>query len=476
MDAGRAAQRLSDVLTPSNAPVMFLSTDGPFADRVVAHLAWDGMRVERVAQHAFVERVRREQDRVVVIIEHALPELDAIDVCRWLRLTGAEHHILLLGCTGELFLEAREAGADDWFVGEDPTAELSTRVRTGRKAALRRRRRDRGGVTVEVADEWTEPSQALLDRAAAQVAQIAEAQAGFLFRFEDRRVVLLGRSGAEESPHGSWFPLLDDGVLSRALTGSAARVDQRPRPIGREQSGNWYIRQTYVSAVAAPVRMGRRVWGALVAASTTGEPMRAGAELDLARFADVNALALVNAATRVRIGQLERSDLLTGLLSRDVFDRRLGHSVDLANAAGLHLSLVVFEVDGFAALVAGQGERTAGFVLAEVARRLELASRAGDVLGRIGDGRFGWVLQQTDGEMARQAAERMRACFAGSTFPQLGRVTLSAGVAGLAEGEDADRLLARTGSALTLAGMFGDACRVAPCIENGERITLITRP
>lgn len=454
---------------------MFLATDGPFADRVVAHLAWDGLRVERVAQGGFVERVRREQERVVLIIEHALPELDAIDVCRWLRLIGAEHHILLLGRTGELFLDAREAGADDWFVGEDPTAELSNRVRTGRKAALRRRRRDRSGVTVEVADDWAEPSQALLDRAAAQSARIAGAQAGFLFRYEDQRAVLLGRSGAEESPHGSWFPLLEEGVLPTALHGALARVDQRPRPIGREQSGNWYIRQTYVSAVAAPVRMGRRVWGALVAAATTGEPMREGAEHDLGRFADVNALTLVNAATRVRIGQLERSDLLTGLLCREVFDRRLRHSVDLANAAGLHLGLVVHEVDGFGALVARQGERTAGFVLAEVARRLESASRAGDVLGRIGDGRFGWVLQQTDGEMAMQAAERMRACFAGSTFPQLGRVTLSAGIAGLAEGEDTDRLLARAGSALALAGMFGDACRVAPDTENGERIALSTR-
>ncbi len=460
----------------SGAPIMLLATDGPYAARIAAHLAWDGLRVEPVEQHLFVERITNEPERVVLLIEHALPELDAIDVCRWLRLSGAEHHIILLGRTGELFLDAREAGADDWFVGEVPTPELSTRVRAGRKAAVRRRRRDRSDVAVEVADEWTEPSQALLDRAAAQAARIAGAQAGFLFRYEDRKVILLGRSGSEESPHGSWFPLLDDGVLPTALQGALGRVDRRPRPIGREQSGNWYIRQTYVSAVAAPVRMGRRVWGALVAAATTDEPVRAGAEHDLAKFADVNALTLINAATRVRIGKLERSDLLTGLLSREVFDRRLRHSVDLANAAGLHLSLVVHEIDGFGAIVSGHGERTAGFVLAEVARRLENASRAGDVLGRIGEGCLGWVLQQTDGDMALQAAERMRACFAGSAFPVLGRVTLSAGVAGHTEREEADRLIDRARAALTFAGVLGDTCHAAPDVDDGEHIALLTQP
>ena len=55
--------------------------------------------------------------------------------------------------------------------------------------------------------------------------------------------------------------------------------------------------------------MGRGFWGALVAAATADEPVRAGAEHDLAKFADVNALTLINAATRVRIGKLEPSDL-----------------------------------------------------------------------------------------------------------------------------------------------------------------------
>lgn len=457
----------------SGAPIVLLATDGPYAARIATHLAWDGLRVERVDTRQFLERATEETERLVLLIEHALPEVDAIDVCRWMRLAGAEHHILLLGRTGELFLDAREAGADDWFVGEVPTPELSIRVKTGRRAAIRRRRRDLGDATVDVAFESMEPSQALLDRAAAQAARIAGAEAGFLFRYEGRRVVLLGRSGSEESPHGSWFPLLEHGVLPATLEGRTARVDHQPRPIGREQSGTWYIRQTYVSAVSVPVRIGRRVWGALVAAATTNETVRADAEQALARFADVNALTLINAATRARIGQLERSDLLTGLLSPEVFDRRLRRSVELANVAGLHLSLVMLEIDGFGAIAAGHGHRTAGFVLAEVARRLENASRAGDVLGRIGNGRFGWVLQQTDADLAGQAAERMRACFADSAFPVLGRVTLCAGVTGLAEGEDTDLLVARAQAALTFAGMVGDTCKTASEADRRERVSVL---
>ncbi len=457
----------------STPQILLVGAGGRYATRVAECLAWEGLRVERVAQEAFVERISHESERVVLIVEHAPPELDAIDVCRWLRLSGAEHHVILLGRTGQLFLDAREAGADDWFVGETPNQDLCTRIKAGRLAALRRRRLDGGEVSMEVADDWTEPSQALLDRAAAQAATIAGVQAGFLFRFEDRTVVLLGRSGAEESPHGSWFPLLQEGVLGVAGEGRTARIDQRPRPIGREQSGNWFIRQTYVSAVAAPVRMGRRVWGALVAASTVDAPIRVDAERDLATFADVNALALVNAATRVRIGKLERSDLLTGLLRGDVFERRLRHSVDFANSAGFHLSLITLDIDGFPQIVAAHGERTAGFVLAEVARRLETASRAGDVLGRMDGARFGWVLQQTDAGLAMQAAERTRRVFSSTTFPVVGRVTLSAGLSGLGDGEDAESFGERARSALTFAGMTGDTCIVAAEHEPGRAIALL---
>ncbi len=121
-----------------------------------------------------------------------------------------------------------------------------------------------------------------------------------------------------------------------------------------------------------------------------------------------------NAATRARIGQLERSDLLTGLLSTEVFDRRLRRSVELANVTGLHLSLVMLQIDGFGAIAAGHGHRTAGFVLAEVARRLENASRVGDVLGRVGDGRFGRLLSRP---MATWRGRRRSGCARASRAP-----------------------------------------------------------
>jgi putative nucleotidyltransferase with HDIG domain len=79
-------------------------------------------------------------------------------------------------------------------------------------------------------------------------------------------------------------------------------------------------------------------------------------------------------------------------------------------------------------------------VLAEVAERLRRGIREGDTLARVGGEEFAWLMPETTGMEAWQAAERARADIAAAPFPQVGHVTISAGVCDVAHARDAGEL------------------------------------
>jgi diguanylate cyclase (GGDEF)-like protein len=59
--------------------------------------------------------------------------------------------------------------------------------------------------------------------------------------------------------------------------------------------------------------------------------------------------------------------------------------------------------------------------------------RDGELVARIGGEEFGWVMAETDLRQALSAAERLRRAVSGAPFGEIGRLTLSAGVATLGE-------------------------------------------
>src|SRR6185436_6602192 len=91
----------------------------------------------------------------------------------------------------------------------------------------------------------------------------------------------------------------------------------------------------YGAATAAPVKLGGRVWGALVAAGPPGTPFTAGSERRLMDYADLVAQALANAearrklaASRARI--VEAADTERRRLERNLHDGAQQRLVSLA--------------------------------------------------------------------------------------------------------------------------------------------------
>ncbi|MFZ1993293.1 MAG: PAS domain S-box protein, partial [Solirubrobacteraceae bacterium] len=107
--------------------------------------------------------------------------------------------------------------------------------------------------------------------------------------------------------------------------------------------------------------------------------------------------------------RLARTDSLTQLANRHVLQEALVREAARRSADGQQLALVLLDLDLFKQVNDGFGHPVGDAVLIEVARRLELTVRAGEVLARVGGEEFAWLLPACDAEEAVAAADRARA-------------------------------------------------------------------
>ncbi|MFO0761236.1 MAG: diguanylate cyclase [Byssovorax sp.] len=144
-------------------------------------------------------------------------------------------------------------------------------------------------------------------------------------------------------------------------------------------------------------------------------------------------------------------DALTGAYNRrgilDVLDRELAR----ARRDGTFVTVGLADVDHFKKVNDVHGHQAGDAVLAEIARRLQGALRAGDALGRYGGEELLVVATSQRASGGREIAERLRARIAESPVLFADRsipVTASFGVAVSGPGMDAARLIKAADEAL----------------------------
>ena len=123
-------------------------------------------------------------------------------------------------------------------------------------------------------------------------------------------------------PVGSSLDLDGDTVVAKVLsTGTPQRMERYDEARGRLAER---LRDAgYRAAVAAPVGVGGRLWGALVAASVSDEPLPEGLEERLCDFADLVGQALANADARERLAESRAELVEVSDAERRRFERNL---------------------------------------------------------------------------------------------------------------------------------------------------------
>jgi signal transduction histidine kinase len=243
---------------------------------------------------------------------------------------------------------------------ERSTSEAGQRRLAAEQAALRRI------ATLVAAD--AEPAR-VFEEVTAEAAQTLGASAASLARFDPGDTVTFigawSQTGELAFPVGSNMSLDGAGVLAAVRkTGESQRIQRYDELAGSVVER--MARFGYGSAAAVPVRLGRNVWGALVAAGHGDAPFPAGTERRLADFADLVAQALANADayrkladSRARI--VEVTDSERRRLERNLHDGAQQRLVSLA----LQLRLIRNAI--------GKDATTAESLLGDAGKELEHA-------------------------------------------------------------------------------------------------------
>lgn len=141
-------------------------------------------------------------------------------------------------------------------------------------------------------------------------------------------------------------------------------------------------------------------------------------------------------------------DKLTGLYNRHAGEKWLSEAYSRSLMQGQPLTLLLCDIDHFKAINDTHGHPMGDAVLKNVASVLRQSVRTSDPVIRWGGEEFLAVLNGCSTEQAVDLAERMRHRVAGQMHDGVGQVTISLGLATLAEGESIERLIARTDNAL----------------------------
>jgi signal transduction histidine kinase len=181
------------------------------------------------------------------------------------------------------------------------------------------------------------PSEAVFSAVTEEIARLLPADVTALGRYQPNGYFLqvgLWNTGAKPVPSARRERLGGRNVRTRVFeTGQPARVDDYgddsgPGAVGWRSLG---LR----SAVGAPVIVAGRLWGVLVVASTSEEPLPADTEVRLAGFTELVATAIANAqahaeltASRARI--VTAADQTRRRIERDLHDGAQQRLVTLA--------------------------------------------------------------------------------------------------------------------------------------------------
>lgn len=137
------------------------------------------------------------------------------------------------------------------------------------------------------------------------------------------------------------------------------------------------------------------------------------------------------------------TDPLTGLCNRRGFTLLVDKCCD-----GALQCAIALDIDHFKKINDCFGHDAGDAVLVRLAGLLRQMCRAGDIISRFGGEEFVIMLPQTSLVDAARTAERIREEVSATTFPFVGAMTVSAGVAALADCGYQDELLRRADEAL----------------------------
>lgn len=167
--------------------------------------------------------------------------------------------------------------------------------------------------------------------------------------------------------------------------------------------------------------------------------------------------------TLVELSKLASTDKLTGAWNRRRLEEALVNEMDRLKRYDHPLSMLILDIDFFKKVNDEHGHSVGDQVLIKMANVLQSNLRASDTLTRWGGEEFVVLCPNTTLSTVAMLAERLRESIARTTFPEVGPVTISLGVAECMVGEAWEDWFKRADAALYRAKAGGrNQVQIAP--------------
>lgn len=283
---------------------------------------------------------------------------------------------------------------------------------------------------------------------------------------EINRLLDLGASFGPEINQTLHDRFVGQGDESRTLASAGERIehtlDQLLRMIGAASKGTESYGATLADlsgrAVGADGPSVQDIIGALI--SETQKMLRVNRKMGMELGRSAQEIRRLHGDLD-KVRREARTDGLTGIANRKMFDRALREAMDEARDHSAHLCLLMLDIDLFKKFNDTHGHQMGDQVLKLVARTIESCVRPDDTVARYGGEEFAAILPGVPLRGAMEVAERIRMTVAGKRITnrrsgtELGRITLSIGVSEFALGESMTMLIQRADKALYLAKRSG---------------------
>lgn len=155
------------------------------------------------------------------------------------------------------------------------------------------------------------------------------------------------------------------------------------------------------------------------------------------------------------------ADPLTGTFNRRKFHQALDRAISNAERHEHHFALLMIDIDHFKQINDRYGHQVGDEVLRSVCTLIGESVRSTDELFRVGGEEFCLLANIEMDQYAGPLAEKLRDVVASHSFPVVGKVTVSIGIADFRVGDTQESIYARADNAMYEAKRNGRNCVVS---------------
>ncbi|WP_018948507.1 bifunctional diguanylate cyclase/phosphodiesterase [Thioalkalivibrio sp. ALMg11] len=376
-------------IDPQSVRILIADDDPGLLESLRGLLTIEGYPVRTAVGGGAAIEALREKRYDLLLLDLTMPELDGLDVLRFMQAAGLETLTVVVSgnSTVEDVAGALREGAHDYLKKPYEPAELLATVRN----ALHHKALEDTNRTMRARLEKSERLHRVIVNNSPDIVFVLGAD--HRFRFVNSRVHELLGYARRDLIDSSVFDLVEPEDRDKAEYFFEQAASQHP-----------HIRSVELALKPGTPSRSRRFFEVAVWPSSNGDDADNGETLIYGTARDITD----RKESEAFINFQAYHDLLTRLPNRALFRDRVDVAISHAHRSGTQLAVLFIDLNRFKVINDSLGHTVGDRLLQEVAQRLQACTRKGDTLSRFGGDEFTLLIPGlASNEAAIQVADKI---------------------------------------------------------------------